>query len=298
MAIKGLVFNIQRCCNNDGPGIRTTVFMKGCPLRCLWCHNPESQRMVRELMFFANRCKLCGICTEVCPNGVHTLEPRRVRFEKCSLCGKCVGKCPYEALQIVGSWKTVEEVLNEIEKDAAFYRVSQGGITISGGEPTMQPDFVLSLCQELKKKEFHVALDTSGYCRWEQLKKILSFTDLVMLDIKHINSEVHRKLTGVDNNLIIDNMRRILAIGKDLIVRFPLIPGYNDEIGHIVELSSFLKSSGVKEIDLVPYHTLGVPKYAQLGMTYPLKDLKKPVEEYLNNRINFFEQQGIAVHLV
>lgn len=297
--MQGLIFNIQRFTVNDGPGIRTTVFMKGCPLNCLWCHNPESQKMMKELIFVPTRCKACGACTRVCPTSVHAIDPiRKVEFEKCILCGKCTQACVYKALEIVGSWKPVEEVIREVERDEAFYSASGGGITISGGEPALQPDFVSELCRLLKRRGLHVALDTSGYSGWDAFEKILHHVDLILFDIKHMDSHTHKKLTGVSNEPIIRNFTRMLAYGKQIIVRFPLIPGHNDEDDNLGKLAAFLSHHGIRRLDVIPYHTLGIPKYRHLGRTYTLDGLVVPPKEYVDRKIAFFQRYNIHVQLL
>lgn len=299
--MEGLIFDIQRFSIQDGPGIRTTIFMKGCPLRCIWCHNPESQCYKRELIFFSQRCKGCGACLKVCSENVHIFNPTRiVQFENCTLCGKCIKNCFYDALKIVGDWRTVDEVIEEVEKDRQFYLSSGGGVTISGGEPMMQPEYVLQLCKALKSNRYHVAIDTSGYCPWGVFEKILPYVDLILYDLKHMDSNIHQKLTGVSNELIIDNLSRLMAYGEklDTRIRFPLIPGYNDEDNNLNSISEYVLKFGLRELDVIPYHPYGESKYTQLGRNYSLSKLHSPDEEYINKKIKIFQNYNIIVNLV
>jgi len=275
--IVGCVFNIERFAIRDGPGIRTTVFLKGCPLRCLWCANPESISPVPQLFYFENLCTRCYRCVEACPNKATTkTQDGAIKIDRslCKACGKCVEVCPNKAREISGKPMTVEQVLEEVKKDALFYQNSGGGVTVSGGEPTLQPDFLWHLLQRCQESGIHTTLDTSGFVKPEILRRVLEHTDLVLYDIKHMDPAKHKELTGVDNRLILENARMIAAMGKPMIIRVPLIPGHNDSKENLKALAEFMLSLGLKRVDLLPYHSLGKIKYYRLGMEYKLSDLK------------------------
>jgi pyruvate formate lyase activating enzyme len=275
--IVGCVFNIERFAIRDGPGIRTTAFLKGCPLRCLWCANPESISPVPQLFYLENLCTRCYRCVEACPNKATTKTPEgaiAINRSLCKACGKCVEVCPNKARQISGNLMTVDEVLEEVKKDALFYQNSGGGVTFSGGEPTQQPEFLWHLLKRSQESGIQTALDTSGFVKPEILKRVLEHTDLVLYDIKHMDPAKHKELTGVDNRLILENAKMIAAMGKPMIIRVPLIPGHNDSKENIVALAEFMLSLGLKRVDLLPYHSLGKIKYQRLGMEYKLSDLK------------------------
>ena len=266
--MRTLVFDIKKFAVNDGPGIRTAVFLKGCPLRCLWCHNPESQKPGTEIFFMPAKCIGCGWCFEKCPEHCHVMTDGRHEFrrEKCRACGLCASRCYARALEVVGREMTPEEVLAEVLKDRAFYENSGGGMTVSGGEPMMHFDFTLALCRLAREAGIHVCLDTSGQAPTEEYERINPFVDLYLWDVKATDPEQHRRFTGVDNRLIRRNLMTLDALGAATILRCPLVPGVNDDPGHlagIAELADSLKH--VREIHVEPYHPLGVDKAARLG---------------------------------
>jgi pyruvate formate lyase activating enzyme len=264
--IRGSVFNIQRYSIHDGPGIRTTVFLKGCPLRCFWCQNPESQRKEPEILLFEDNCTRCGRCVEACPSGASSLSDTAsvIDRSKCTGCGKCAEVCPNEARKLTGAAMTVDEVMEEVMRDASFYKNSGGGVTLSGGDPIAQPEFALALLRSCKGAGLHTALDTTGFTGWETLEKLLEYTDLVLFDIKQIDDVKHREGTNVSNKSILENARRIAGL-KPMRVRVPLIPGYNDSREEIRALARFVRSElGFVEIDLHPYNKLGEVKWERL----------------------------------
>ncbi len=266
--MNGTVFNIQKFCTSDGPGIRTVVFLKGCPLHCAWCHNAESQRIVHELMYHADKCVMCGRCAAVCPNGVHTIENgvHTLDRDKCTACGKCVDACLTDALEIKGKRMTAQEVIADVMKDKVFYDNSGGAITLSGGEPTAQLDFAIAILKAAKESGLHTAIETCGFTSEENIKAIAKYVDLFLYDIKHTDSAAHEKYTGVKNERILENLRTIDALGKKSIIRAPIIPGVNDNDEHFAALAALASSlSNVERIDVEPYHDLGSGKYEQLG---------------------------------
>jgi len=274
---RGLLFNIQRFSIHDGPGIRTTVFFKGCPLRCRWCSNPESWHDHPEIVTYDAKCTRCGRCQQVCPVDAIAIsdQGRKIDRAACNLCLKCAEVCPTGAIAVTGQWMSLEEVMKEVEADSLFYKNSGGGVTLSGGEPLMQREFALDLLKECQAKAFHTALDTSGYAPWEVLDRVLDHTDLVLYDIKHMDSERHGEGTGKGNGLILDNARRTAAKRKTWL-RVPLIPGYNDSVEHLGAVARFGLEIGAEKVSLLPYHIWGKSKYERLGRKYPMDDLPLP----------------------
>jgi pyruvate formate lyase activating enzyme len=265
--LSGVVFDIQRYSIHDGPGIRTTVFLKGCPLRCVWCQNPESQNREPELLLNRTLCGGCGQCIPVCTVFANSLLGRRSQIDrtKCVRCGTCVITCPNQARRLSGKFMTVDEVLKVVRKDLKFYEVSGGGITLSGGEATFQPDFASALLRKSKELKIHTALETCGYVSWKVLDQLLPYVDLVLYDIKHWDSEIHQRGTGVSNQIIFENAKRVAEI-KPMKARVPLIPGFNDSEHDIRSIASFIGSLPNQiEMDLLAYNPLGEGKYERLG---------------------------------
>ena len=294
---RGLVFLIQRYSVQDGPGLRTTIFMKGCPLRCQWCQNPESLQPHPELMSRDTKCMLLGKCVEACPIGVITLDRqknRRIDRAKCNLCFQCVDACPTKSLSKIGEYLTEEEVVAEIERDELFYHRSGGGITISGGEPLLQWQFVRRLLEACKQRHLHTALDTCGYAQWPILKKVIEHVDLVLYDIKHMNQELHKKATGKSNRLILHNVRMIPPQTK-VWLRLPLIPGFNDSREHLTELSRLGREIGVEKVSILPYHRLAEEKYRQLGMRRKMSRIEPPSKKRLQEIQALIESFGLQV---
>lgn len=305
MTLTGTIFNIQRFSIHDGPGIRTTVFLKGCPLHCFWCHNPEGLHKAIEIQFYSSRCIGCGACVLACRQGAQVLneQGRIYHRELCKVCGSCVETCFAEGLQMVGRDLSVEQVMAEVLLDRAFYANSGGGVTLSGGEPLLQPDFTLGVLAGCQAAGIHTALETTTYCSWETLAKTLPLTDLYMVDIKHLNPEKHRVATGVSNARILANIRRLAATGKPVIFRVPVVPGVNDtpeEIGAIASFVHELSASRADDcsnlsMELLPFHRLAEDKYTSLGLEYHAAHLEPPTKDHLAALAEVVRAQGVTV---
>lgn len=278
----GIVFDIRKYSIHDGPGIRTTVFIKGCPLRCWWCHNPEGQVAGLELIIHQNRCIRCGACVDECEHGALSWDgqgPLTDR-EKCEQCGACAEVCYAEARQVVGREMTVAQVMAEIERDIPFYDESGGGVTLSGGEPLSQRDFALGLLKACKEEEIHTALDTCGFATWDTFERVRGYVDLFLYDLKLVDAEKHRQFTGVSNERILANLQALSQRGHKIIVRVPIIPGINDDAETARQIASFAASlPHLDGIELLPYHHTGVDKYTRLNKTYLLPDAQPPSGE-------------------
>lgn len=296
--LKGFVYNIMRFSVHDGPGIRTTVFFKGCPLSCWWCHNPESRSSTPDLMYSAERCAHCGCCVSACPNHAIRWE-NRPEWDSglCQFCGDCADACPTEARQLVGKWMTVGEVLAEIKRDTVFYDESGGGVTLSGGEPLAQPEFAEALVEACRAEGIHTAVETCGAAPRETILKIGKTANLVLFDLKLMNSVRHKEFTGVSNLSILKNLEALAKAHVAVVVRIPLIPGINDDEENIKQSRQFLHSIGINKVDLLPYHEIGVEKYKKLGMDYRLKGLKPPEQEHVGAIAEQFRRDGFAVRV-
>jgi pyruvate formate lyase activating enzyme len=280
--MKGMISNIQRYSLHDGPGIRTTVFLKGCNMRCFWCHNPESLDPRPQIQFVAERCVGCGRCVEVCNRQAHTLKGGRHLFDRsrCVLCGKCVAACDYGALVMVGTEMETGEVMKEVLEDREFYRTSGGGVTLSGGEPLMQQEFTLKLLEECRKEGLHTAVESNLCFPWRRVSAVIEICDLLMMDLKLMDEELHERYTGFSNRLVLENLKKMSGIGKKFVVRTPVVPGVNDreqEIAGIAELLSGI--SNLEYYELLPFHPLGMGKYEELGMECKAADLIPPDRE-------------------
>jgi pyruvate formate lyase activating enzyme len=294
---RGSIFLIQSFSTNDGPGIRTTVFTKGCPLKCLWCHNPESANSFPELMTHDDLCIGCRKCLEVCPLKAVSFHPekgRRINRKRCNRCMACVAVCPAKSLTAVGEIMTVEQVMTEIKKDELFMHRSEGGVTISGGEPLGQAPFVRGLLRACQEHGFHTALDTSGYAPWPVLEEILDYVNLVLFDIKHMDPTAHTQVTGVSNALPLSNLRRIPRNIK-IWLRLPLIPGYNDSMENLDKVIVLGREKGVEKISLLPFNRYGDGKYLNLGRKIPLPGIEPFSQEKIEKIRSHLERSGVPV---
>ncbi len=296
---KGIVFNIQHYSIHDGPGIRTTVFVNGCPLRCAWCQNPESQTRLPRLFFTAEKCTGCGKCASVCTQHAITICEKLSKTDRllCKACGACVEACPNEARSLMGKEMTAQEVFNDVNSDAIFYEKSGGGVTISGGDPLLQYDFVIEILKLCKAAGFHTAIDTSGYATWEIFKQVLKNVDLVLYDLKHMDNAEHIRCTGVSNELILDNARRIIKEMPSIkmLARIPIVPGYNDSKENIIMTARFISRELDKSIKvhLLPYHRMAETKYERLEEPHLALKIESPTDEYMEELRKIVESFGL-----
>lgn len=295
---KGIVFDIQRFSIHDGPGIRTIIFLKGCPLRCRWCSNPESQKMKPELMYRSDQCIRCGSCFKVCKVGAINLDKEYiVDRDKCTSCGECVLVCPSSALLMKGKTMTVEEVIKEARKDSIQYYRSDGGITLSGGEALVQGEFAKELFKACKAQGWHTAIETEGYANEEVIRDVMPYVDLVMLDIKSVNPKKHVEFTGVDNETILKNAKIIQEI-TNTVIRIPVIPEFNASREEITDIIKFVKTlPNVKKVHLLPYHRYGENKYKLLNREYEMKDTKELSDDYKNELKQIVESYGLECQI-
>ncbi len=274
---KATIFEIERYATKDGPGIRTVVFFKGCNLKCAWCQNPESQRFEKEIMYYNNSCTKCGKCMVICPNEAIHLDEKFgfiTNPERCTTCGLCVDQCIYGARAVMGKEYTPEQLFEIVKRDLDFFRESGGGITVSGGEPLLNVDFLVDFFDLCKTLGIHIAIETAGNVPWETFNKLIPKTDLFFFDVKHIDADQHRFWTGVSNQKILDNLERLSKNAKDIIIRIPVIPGVNNDEDVLKRIFEYVKEMDLKNIELLPYHRLGLTKYSGLGRPYKLESLE------------------------
>jgi pyruvate formate lyase activating enzyme len=295
--VQGSVYNIQRFCMHDGPGIRTTVFFKGCPLRCRWCHNPEGQSARNEVSFHSSLCHHCFACREACPEQAIIDEPeRRVDRDRCTLCLRCVEACPYGGLTTVGASLSLHSLLDEVQRDAVFYRRSGGGVTASGGEPLTQYQAVQELFALCHNLGIRTALDTCGYVPWKVMASIEPLVDLFLYDLKCASPEKHREWTGVGNDLILENLRRLCKTrGKHVRIRIPLIPGFNDDRAELSAMAALVSQLPVQMVDVLPYHSFAQAKYRALDMDYSLAGKDDLGHEEAERSAQLFRDLGKTV---
>ena len=300
--LRACVFDIQPYSIHDGPGIRTTVFLKGCPLRCLWCHNPESNEHFPQLMFYSAKCVGCGACAAVCPNKAVSIIDGKASTDRaiCTNCGTCVSACMHKAREITGKMMTVDEVMKKVASDKMFYDESGGGMTVSGGEPLAQPNFTKTLFEASHVLGIHTAIETSGFAPRETIKSVFPHADLVMYDIKAMDPALHRKLTGVDNAAILSNAkfaRRELK--KDMIIRIPVVPGLNGTVENLSATARFIRDELDRDIPvhLLPYHDLGDSKLDNLESSKKRLGIEAPSDEEMESFRKLFEEAGLTAQV-
>ena len=289
--------NVQKFAIHDGDGIRTSVFFKGCPLKCEWCHNPETQRFEKEMQCDKEKCVGCGTCAKVCPNGAISMENGKPEMKKdaCTFCGKCVNFCPIGIREIIGREYSVKELIKELMKDQMFYEESGGGVTLSGGEVmAMDIDYILAIAKELKRQDVTLTIDTCGYVPYEKFQAILPYVHTFLYDVKVMDPKLHKKYIGVDNQLILDNLIRLAADGARIYIRIPTIKEVNGNEKNMKETIAFLKEHDIHpaQINLLPYHDTGSGKYSKLDMEYKGTDLHAPEKEEMESFVRLFVESG------
>lgn len=299
-AKEGVISEIERYAIKDGPGIRTVVFLKGCPLTCRWCANPETQKSIYQLMYWPNRCIGCRQCISECSTGALSFGKDGVKINRsgCVSCGACTQACNSQALTMAGQCKTVDNIMKIIVKDLPYYQTSGGGVTFSGGEAASQGDFLCELAKECKKHRISTCIETCGYAKWETYQKLLPFIDYFFYDLKILDEKEHIKYTGVSNRLILDNFSRLITAKANVTVRIPVIPGINNTQKNVDETIRFLlKTAPGCSVSLLPYHRLGTSKYDKLDMEYTLADLVPPSEQEMLRLKEQFENSGFPVRI-
>ena len=292
-----LITNVQKFSIHDGDGIRTSVFFKGCPLKCEWCHNPETQRFEKEMQCDKEKCVGCGTCAKVCPNGAISMENGKPEMKKdaCTFCGKCVNFCPIGIREIIGREYSVKELIKELMKDQMFYEESGGGVTLSGGEVmAMDIDYILAIAKELTRQDVTLTIDTCGYVPYEKFQAILPYVNTFLYDVKVMDPKLHKKYIGVDNQLILDNLIRLAADGARIYIRIPTIKEVNGNEKNMKETIAFLKEHDIHpaQINLLPYHDTGSGKYSKLDMEYKGTDLHAPEKEEMESFVRLFVESG------
>lgn len=298
---KPLVSNMQRFSVDDGPGIRTTVFFKGCNLRCAWCHNPECIDGNYSLQFLSGSCTACGKCLQVCEFGVHALEngTHKIDRSKCKACGKCAYYCPATALSVIGKAYTPKELIREILKDKKYFETSNGGTTFSGGEPMLYPDYLAEALKLAKEAGLHTAVDTAGNVPFESFEKVLPYADLFLYDIKMWDDEKHRQATGVSNVRILENLRKLTEAGAHVFIRTPVIMEWNGNTETFETIAEYLANlpRPVEKIQLLPYHSYGVGKYETIGLKNEIRDHTPPTQEFMEKALQPYLDRGLPAQI-
>lgn len=291
---KAMLMDIKRFAVHDGPGIRTTLFLKGCSLRCLWCHNPEGIRAEKQLAYYSHKCIGCGECVKVCSAGAHRISEIGHLFtrDSCICCGSCAAVCLGNALTLFGREIHVDEAYRLVTEDAIFYRET-GGVTVSGGEPLLHFAFVKALFTKLKASGIHTAVDTCGNVPWKNFAEVLPLTDLFLYDIKHIDPEAHKMLTGADNRQILENLQKLSDAGANIEIRMPLVPQVNDDEETLHHIGIFLQNLNITRMTVLPYHSMARSKYTALGMPDTMPDVPSPTDEALQKAVEILRHFGI-----
>jgi pyruvate formate lyase activating enzyme len=300
MALTGILLETKRFAVHDGPGIRTAFFTKGCPLKCLWCHNPESSSGAPQMGFYSDLCCSCGTCAAVCPESAHHVVPEKHSFDlsRCRSCGKCVEECPREAMKLYGKKVTLDEALVIAIEDRDFFQESGGGVTISGGEPLVQKEFTLALLREVKKAGIHTCLDTCAFVPQKAFEEALEVTDMFLVDFKHAVSYEHKKLTGLGNELVCQNLQWLSDRGARIEIRIPLIPGCNDSYENMEKTAGFLSKLCIESVRLLPYHSLARSKYRAINMPDTMPDVPTPEYDQLTEFAGILQKSGLTVKAI
>jgi pyruvate formate lyase activating enzyme len=295
--ITGILFDIQRFSLHDGPGLRTNVFLKGCGLRCWWCSNPEGRMALPEVAFFDKECFLCGDCIQVCPTAAVSITSEHVTWDsaKCDGCRLCIPVCSANAFRVIGKEINAGSVIDEVLRDAAFFH-PHGGLTLTGGEPALQPEFSAAILKLAREAGLHTAIETCGAVPWKHLAQLLPYLDLILFDLKHIDPQIHSRMTGQNNLLILDNLRAINRLGGTMVIRIPLIPGFNTDESSLREMAEFIRSlETINEVHLLGYHTLGKSKYSALDRPYRMGDTPSMRLDQIHVYAKIFQQAGLKV---
>lgn len=302
--IQGIVFDVQSFSVHDGPGIRTLIFLKGCPLKCMWCANPEGQRLFPEIRYHKQNCRGCLMCAEACPKQAITAAANpqpgsamiNIDRTKCESCieMECKDACPYNAMQITGKLMSVTDIMKIVQRDRPYFR-NDGGVTLSGGDPFVQSDFALEILKACHSEYVHTAVESSMFLHFDLLEKYIPYIDFYLCDIKHMDSEKHKELTGVPNELILHNIAKLAKIDSSkVLIRVPVITGCNDDEENMVETARFAKENGLTRINLLPYHKLGIVKYEQLGKEYLMPEVETPDQEKMEHLRQVIQDQGVT----
>ncbi len=291
-----LLMDVKKFAVHDGPGVRTTLFLKGCTLKCIWCHNPEGIGLKPQMAYYRHKCIGCGECVSVCKTGAQVMDPEKGHLydrAKCVSCGACEAACLGEAMKRFGRRITVGEAVKIALEDRMFYATSGGGVTVSGGEPLLQADFVRALFEELKKEAIHTAVDTCGNVAWERFEKVLPVADMFLYDVKHIDSQAHKALTGAGNELILDNLKRLSDAGKRIEIRMPFVPGCNADDDTVRRIGELLGGLSIERMKVLPYHSLARSKYQALGMEDTMPQADAPTDDMLHHAVDILKACGV-----